>query len=141
MATPNGRIQYRRTHHGATLRTFYQCHPRALAFSADGRLLAVVAGSNGSPARLKVWKVDDGSLLCRMETKGGSDPLLSFSPDSRLLASISEGSRVNFWQLPEGTLRCSRTTPQPISSIVFSNDGDALVATGVDGRAQRLLME
>ena len=133
VATPNGRIKYGRTQDGATLRTFYQCHPRAVVFSPDGRLLAIADGSNGCPAQLKVWKVADGALLCKMETAMGNSPLLCVSQDGRLLASTDEGSRLNLWQLPQGTLKWSATIPQAITRITFADQGRAVVVVCADG--------
>jgi len=138
VVTEEGRITYGRTSDGATLRTFYQCHPKAMEFSPDGRLLASVGESDGSPARIKVWNVDDGTLLCQMETESGSDSLLSFSPDALLLVSTSGGFQVNFWQLPEGTLRCCATTSQAISCIAFSNEGGVVVAICADAKPVRI---
>jgi WD40 repeat protein len=129
VVSAQGRLTYGRSSDGATLRTFFQCHARAVEFSRDGRLLACIGESNGCPARIKVWNVDDGKLLCRMQIKGGNDPVLSFSSDGLVLASTSGGSSVDFWQLPAGTLRSSVTTSQAISALAFSSDGHEIVAT------------
>jgi hypothetical protein len=49
LAALDGRLKYSRTADGVTLRTFYQCQPRSVAFSPDGHLL-VVAGSAALPS-------------------------------------------------------------------------------------------
>lgn len=54
------------------MRTFYMCKPEAVALSPDGRLLAAAGNSGGSPSKLKVWNVKDGSLLCSFEPEVGS---------------------------------------------------------------------
>ncbi|MES2466489.1 MAG: hypothetical protein V4675_04245 [Verrucomicrobiota bacterium] len=138
LATPDGRIRCGKTQEGAAICTRYLCHPRAMVFSPDSRLLAVAGGSDGSPARLKVWQVADGRLLCQVETGVGRDPVLGFSSDSILLASSGDGIHINFWQLPKGTLQGSLTTSgAPLTRLAFSKEGKALIALFGDGSVQR----
>src|SRR5262245_51122424 len=49
----HGRIQYRTDVDNATQHTFYICHPQAICFSANGKLLAAAGGRNGCPSRSK----------------------------------------------------------------------------------------
>jgi WD40 repeat protein len=137
-ATLDGRLKYARTADGVTLRTFYQCHPRSVAFSPDGHLLVCASTSNGRPGRLKVWKLVDGALLCEMETAVVDDAPLSFSPDGHVLASTGPGSRLNLWQLPQGELKWSATLPRDITRIVFADQGRAVVAICTDGSVTRI---
>ncbi len=118
VVTAEGRITYGRTSDGATLRTFYQCHPQAVEFSPDGRLLASVGASNGSPARIKVWNVDDGKLLCQLKTEGGTPVRLYETSKGRESATLSPPHLA------------------PISdgkALTFSPDGQWLLAAKHDG--------
>jgi WD40 repeat protein len=137
-ATADGRLKYARTADGVTLRTFYHCHPRSVAFSPDGQLLACASMSNGRPGRLKVWKLADGALLCQMDTAVGDNSPLCFSPDGHVLASTGPGSRLNLWQLPQGKLKWSATLPRDITRIVFADQGRAVVAICTDGSVTRI---
>ena len=78
-ATPNGHVKYGRTSDGKILRTWFQCGPKAVVFSPDGRLLAAAGSSSGCPATIKVWRVEDGALLCKIQRETGNNPPLSFS--------------------------------------------------------------
>ena len=142
VVTAEGRITYGRTSDGATLRTFYQCHPQAVEFSRDGRLLASIGASNGSPARIKVWNVADGKLLWQLKTEGGTQvrldetskgresatlspphlaPIsdgkaLTFSPDGQWLLAAKHDGETVAWNIPSlrGELMASVTVREPI---------------------------
>ena len=132
-AISDGRIKYCRTEDGVTLRTFYICQPQAVALSPDGRWLAAAGNS-----KLKVWNLKDGSLLCKLETDVGSLSLLKFSPDGMFLASITGGSRIDLWQLPDGERQWSETLSKSISHLAFTSQGcGSLVLVCEDGKAMR----
>ena len=134
VAAPHGRVHYGRSHDGVILRTFYECQPQVIEFSPDGRLLAIAGDFNGRPARVKIWQITDGALLCKIES-GLGNRLLAFSPDNRLLA-VGDGSRLGLWELPKGTPKWLRTTPARISRLLFSNDCQTVNAIGADGSNQ-----
>ena len=90
MATPDGRIKCGSTREGARSRTLQLCNPRVLVFSPDSRFVAGAGGSIGCPAKIKVWQVADGAMICKLQTEAGTDPLLCFSPDGLLLVSTGE---------------------------------------------------
>jgi len=137
-ATSDGRIKYCGTEDGVTLRTFYICQPEAVALSPDGRWLAAAGNFKGCPSKLKVWNVKDGSLLCSLETDVDSLSLLRFSPDGMFLASITGGSRIDLWLLPDGERQWSETFPKNISHLAFTSQGcGALVVVCEDGKAVR----
>lgn len=136
VATPDGRIRCGSTKEGARRRTLHLCTPRVLVFSPDGRFLAGAGAACGGPAIMKVWRVADGAQLCKVQT-GLENPHISFSPDGLLLVSTGEGSRINVWQLPNGTLKSSFTTDRPVSRLAYSKEGKAVVALFADGSVER----
>jgi len=100
VATPDGRNRSGSTRDVARARTLLHCNPRAIQFSTDSRFLAVASDATKCPGKIKIWQVADGALICKLDNKSGSDPLLSFSPDGLLLVSTGKVSRINLWQLP-----------------------------------------
>jgi WD40 repeat protein len=133
VATRDGRIKFGSTKEGARRRTEHLCDPRVLVFSPDGRFLAGAGGGRNCPAKIKVWRVADGALLCKVAANAGTDPQMSFSPDGRFLVSTGTGSRINLWQLEDGTLKWSRTISGAVSRLAFSNEGRDVVAILTDG--------
>jgi len=97
-ATPKGHVKFGRTSDGKILRTWFQCYPKAVVFSPDGRLLAAAGGSSDCPATIKVWRVEDGALLCKIQTEMGSNPRMILSADGAWLASTSGGLQLNLWR-------------------------------------------
>lgn len=102
-------------------------HADAVAFSADGKLLAT-AGPGGA-ARL--WSVATGTQIRNLPV---SCQAVAFSPDGRLLATAGGGDAARLWEV--GTGRAVRmVTAGPARDVAFSPDG-ALLATAGGGRAR-----
>lgn len=95
-------------------------HGMILAFSPDGDLLA----SSGAGVRLKIWDPARGVLL---QDHGLMAWALAFSPDSKQLASMEDGSiRIR----DARTLQKVRTFGDGftyLKSVAYSTDGDRLV--------------
>jgi len=137
VATPDGRVRLCRTQEGARRRILHLCDPRAVMFSSDGRFLAVAGGGKNCSGTIKVWRVADGALLCKAGTDGGIDPQMSFSPDGKFLVSACKSSRINLWQLADGTLKWSETISHPVARLAFSNEGRDVVAILTDNSLLR----
>jgi WD40 repeat protein len=105
---------------------------RALAFSPDGRTLAV-AGRH----RISLWALDRGTrtVLDTPEVPFSSDAV-AFAPDGRTLAA-SAGARVVLWDLPSRTRRASLPLPTGmvgnVGLLAFSPDGRVLAAANDGG--------
>jgi WD40 repeat protein len=105
---------------------------RALAFSPDGRTLAV-AGRH----RISLWELDrqTRTVLATPEVPFGSDAV-AFAPDGRTLAAAA-GDRVVLWDLPSRTRRASLRLPAGmvgnLGPLAFSPDGRVLAAANDGG--------
>jgi RNA polymerase sigma factor (sigma-70 family) len=68
--------------------------PAALAFSADGKRLAL-----GGPAKVSVWDLGTEKAAWEFEGHMAQIKALAFSPDGKRLASASDDSTVLVWEL------------------------------------------
>lgn len=70
-------------------------HARALAFTADGRLLTA-----GDDATVRLWETARGREICRFEGHYGAVNALALSPRGRWAASAGQDGSVRLWCLP-----------------------------------------
>jgi WD40 repeat protein len=116
-----------------------------VAFSADGRLLALAAYTS-----VRVWDTGSGRLLPPLalppRTAAGAWPTygyqqlpaVGFSPGSDRVAVGYADGRVGVWDLAGGGRPPWRTwdgNRQAVVSVTFSPDGDRLLVVGADGTA------
>lgn len=115
----------------------------ALAFSADGQLLAAGFGSDVDSSKGKdggayIWSIQDGALLQTLSVHGVPTTSLAFHPQGHLLASGSREARVRLWWVADGQPAAilpfgSRAADYPYPlRLAFSADGTLLTAAGVD---------
>jgi len=102
----------------------------ALAFLADGQLMAQVGGKT-----INRWDVTTGALAgsWSLDTERNSIDLAAFAPDgTRVAASLGPGTRqVGLWGMPGGRLLSVLDSRRPgservLSSLAFSPDGSRL---------------
>jgi WD40 repeat protein len=106
-----------------------------LDFSPDGEILATVSG------KTQLWRVSDGELLRTLAIKNedqesidenldiGSEDVrnLTFSPDGKTLASISNNNNVLLWRVSDGELIDKIAGfSNDVWSVAFSDDGQVL---------------
>ncbi len=95
-----------------------------LSFSPDSKILAsAVFGSH----TITLWDMRDGSEILALKGHTAEVKSVSFSPDGKLLASVSEDRTIRIWDAVSGiefaTLKANQNM---VYSAVFSPDGKLL---------------
>ncbi len=113
---------------------------RFLAFSPDGTMLAGSYQDEAPPHDrfACLWDVGTGKERLRMNLgpDRGSEVVLSFSPDNKLLASAADNG-IRLWDVATGKeLRRCDARPNVIRCLAFSPDRKTLAASGMSGRIQ-----
>ena len=103
-----------------------------LAFSPDGRLLAIGCGTG-----VRIYETGTWRPVARLE--GGSDSVecVAFSPDGRWLAAGGEDGSTFLWDVAKGkVVHALRGHLGPVHAVAFSPDGTLLLTGAEDGRAR-----
>jgi WD40 repeat protein len=103
---------------------------RAIAVSADGRLLAT-GDRNG---RASIWELGTLKQTLRVEHGNGLE-ILSFHPHGTYLASGGRNGQAVLWDAGTGA-ELYRYRTGEITALVFSHDGNYLAAASADGVIQ-----
>ncbi|KAL4881156.1 WD40-repeat-containing domain protein [Aspergillus karnatakaensis] len=107
-----------------------------LASSQDGQLLASIA--HASTIEIRDWAGTLQHELVRcpdLLVSFGSSPPLTFSPDSRLLASTTSDSKPGLWNAKTGELLSTlEGHSDEVHAIVFSADGCFLASGDGEGK-------
>ncbi len=102
-----------------------------VVWSPDGTTLAV-SGVHGGDVQL--WNAADGRLALTLSGHKDAVGWLAFSPDGRLLATVSRDVTLRVWDLATGSeLKTLLGHSQQAQSVAFSPDGAWLVSTSWDG--------
>ena len=100
---------------------------RTLVFSPDGQFLAAGKGHEG-PGIVTVWDVQTLDVITKLEGDSNRVRTVTFSPDSRILASSGRDGQLKLWDV--STWELLRTIPRTgYYDIAFSPDGKTLVST------------
>jgi WD40 repeat protein len=105
-------------------------HPGRIAFSSDGKLLAI--GGDGrsqsgrTRGRVELWEVENGKLARTIEDHGEYLHALAFSPDGKTIALGSDAVRL--WDVTTG--EHTRRFPGRAAHVLFTPDGRTLIASG-----------
>ena len=139
MAAPQGEVHLIKIGTGQSvpaLTVFGKHEVGALAFSSDGRHLAVGSGlPRDQRAPKGVVAIWDVATRERIRELRSPFPLnvrfedLAFSPDGGTLAARHGGRRIEFWQ-PASGLRIDEASIQRAKPMAFSREGQFLILVG-----------
>jgi len=101
---------------------------RTLAFSPDGKYLAIGAGGNS----VKLWDLQRGSKVTYLKGKFGWINSVAFSLNGKYLAAAGKGRTIRVWEIGGEKIRSIDLEGKTgwINSISFSPNGDYLAAGG-----------
>jgi len=109
----------------------------SLAFSPDGRLLAGGGGTTDLEGSIRVWDASSGAISATVKCPGGVDSL-SFSPDSRRIATCGSDSVVQIWDATGGVETLSLSGHKDrVSAVLFAPRDLRLYSAGRDGVVKR----
>ncbi len=97
----------------------------ALAFSSDGKYLAVGESNSKAPGRVKIWDFPKRKFVAVLEADSTYVTSVAFSPDNQTLASGGIG-HIKLWTVSDWQLRGKLQRTAPIYSLDFTPDGKTL---------------
>jgi WD40 repeat protein len=110
--------------------TFYLGGYSSLAFTPDGRHLAVASSSG-----LQLWEVPTEKVVRDFDRNNSHIDSLVFSRDGRMLAAASTYDGIEVFEVATGKRRYEFAGHEGgIGALAFSRDGQRLVSGGIDGR-------
>ncbi|MER6110195.1 nSTAND1 domain-containing NTPase [Streptomyces hirsutus] len=116
-----------------TVRTSYGRLVRTVAFTPDGRTLAVVT-IEADGERVTLLDAATGRTQRTIEPSTRSPLSLAFSPDGHTLATVGSGNGlVKTWDARTGQLQDSFRVNGEVESLAFSSDGRTLAVSSARG--------
>ncbi|MEW2397824.1 helix-turn-helix domain-containing protein [Streptomyces sp. NPDC046862] len=117
-----------------TVRTGHGRPVRTLAFTPDGRTLAVVNVEDSGGDQVTLLDAATGRTQRTIKPSSRSPLTLAFSPDGRTLATASASNGlVETWDARIGRLQDSFSVSADVESLAFSSDGRTLATSSARG--------
>jgi WD40 repeat protein len=114
---------------GALLRELPVTAVRDVAFSPNGRLLAIASGDGFTT----VWNVRLASQKRNLTDARSGVDTVAFSPDGKLLASGGEDGVVRIWSIANGERKFFLPGhTNPVTTVAWSPDGHVLASASSD---------
>lgn len=102
------------------------------AFSPDGSTILTATSGGPDYADARLWRVDSGQLIARLDGYVADDAIVAFSPDGRTLAAAGVGGGIDLWNPANGRRLLTLRAGGPITAVAFSPSGSTLVAISGD---------
>ena len=97
-----------------------------LAFSPDGKILALGVGKN-----IILWNVEsEKTNTLTASTKFTSKPEFCFSPDGKTIVSVMGRHEIILWDVSTGNGKVIDSNNIPIFDVTFSPDGNTIASVG-----------
>jgi len=118
---------------GKSLLSFQVIPNRGLAFSPDGKLLALGTWNDS----IHLWNVDRGEKIGTLDGNLATVLALSFSPDGKTLASCDDSRGLKLWNVEtQQEILTLAGFADNMRQVLFSSDGLYLATHSVDRRLQ-----
>jgi WD40 repeat protein len=109
---------------------------RALAFSKDGKQLAIAEGEPGRSGAIRLLDFSSGNVLFTLDKQPDECLAVAFSPDGKLVAGGAQDGVVKVWTAADGKLVSTlKDHTGWITGVAFSPNGKLLAASSADRTA------
>jgi RNA polymerase sigma factor (sigma-70 family) len=104
----------------------------SVALSPDGKFVATGEYEPAWPVHtIRVWEVETGKEICKIEGHKSGVLTLAFSPDGKTLASGSVDRTVRLWQVATGEeLKTFHNHVGEVPFVAFAKDGASIFCAG-----------
>jgi hypothetical protein len=130
-----GEVELRSAETHATVRTLtgHAGPVNAVAFSADGTLLAAAGGEPGVAGEVRLWKVADGSPVRTFRGHEDAIYAVALSPDGRTFATGGYDHAILLWDRDrEHPVREFKGHNESVMDLAFRPDGRILASASAD---------
>jgi hypothetical protein len=108
---------------------------RAVAFSPDGKRLAVAGGPSGRYGEIKIWDMTAPAPKLVSTIQGHRDSILAiaFSPDGSTIASASYDKLIKIWNVADGkVISTLKEHSDAVYAVAFMPGGTQLLSAAGD---------